>query len=350
MSKTKCSNRDQGPQDNLRRPGKRKRERLYSVTRRGMWRDSAIGSVSDRALAQHYWLTTTQQLRRLPGVVVAGPAAIAEERRRRPAEIRAALEELVTAGLVQRDEPTHLNWVCAAIGDDPPDNPDVAVAWADDWLELPPSDVRTRLLEAIRALLVERQRPDQLAAFDTRVSHGVSHRGAHPIPIPIQNQSPSADRARGETMREGPSEAEVRDEWNRACEVAERCSREIGGESNLRMIKDVDPKAMKVISDHGLSIDDVREIFDRAARSHWYRERAEVARQLRLDWVLENREKILRGEFDRLFLQCAAGQLRAPSRSAARRSSSLERRLDRYQRAEARGQLALRLRVRRGLK
>jgi hypothetical protein len=121
-----------------------------------------VSDISCGCSARELWalLWQSPSTRRIPGVLRAGPKALAEEFGVGASRVRRALQELITHQLIAYDERTRTMRMRGAIEADPPANAKVLAAWALDLSELPPSPVRAEILDVITASI---DAPEQLA-------------------------------------------------------------------------------------------------------------------------------------------------------------------------------------------
>jgi hypothetical protein len=179
-------------------------------------------------------LHQSPSMKRIPGVIRAGIAALAEELHVPASRLRRALAELAQHGLVAYDEDARTLRVRGAIETDPPANPKVLAAWATDLLELPPSEVRAEVQAVVSAMLQDSQHValweslTAAAAVTVRqtVSETVPQTVSHtPVPLPVPLPVPSpVPPPPPPPSSEGPSAADLA----RYLDAAERLGEPFG--------------------------------------------------------------------------------------------------------------------------
>ena len=104
-----------------------------------VWTDPAFASlpqVPPSARYLYFWLLAGQEATNLPGVVIAGPMAVAEILDWDVDATKATLQALVDAGLVLMDVKARLIYVRRSLADNPPANPNVITSWETSWSEI----------------------------------------------------------------------------------------------------------------------------------------------------------------------------------------------------------------------
>jgi len=110
-----------------------------------IWTDPAFAGlppVLPSARYLYFWLLAGQEATNLPGVVIAGPMAVAEILDWEVPETKAAFQSLVDAGLVLMDAKARLIYVLRSLADNPPANPNVITSWETSWSEIAPCPLK----------------------------------------------------------------------------------------------------------------------------------------------------------------------------------------------------------------
>jgi len=113
-----------------------------------IWSDPAFANLPPTVPNSRYlyiWLLAGQQATILPGVVIAGPMAVAEILDWDLDPTKATLYELVEAGLVLMDPKARLIYVRRSLADNPPANPNVIAGWETSWSEIAPCQLKERI-------------------------------------------------------------------------------------------------------------------------------------------------------------------------------------------------------------
>jgi hypothetical protein len=118
--------------------------------------------------AQSIWqyLLTGPQTTCIPGLMVIGPAAIAERFRWPLEDTRACFQEILDAGMAVWDEARCLLWLPKAIDHSEPASPNVVTSWRTVWNEMPSCQVKEEAWAALRSWLEIEKTPAFVAAFD----------------------------------------------------------------------------------------------------------------------------------------------------------------------------------------
>lgn len=113
-----------------------------------VWTDARVRKLSKPPpCGQFLWmrLLTGPETTIIPGVIVTGRAGLAEKLEWPIVGFNSALGELVSAGLVCESLPDGLLWVPNAVKHNPPQNPNVVIAWGKEWPEVPECDLKARI-------------------------------------------------------------------------------------------------------------------------------------------------------------------------------------------------------------
>ncbi len=91
----------------------------------------------------------------IPGVFVAGRAALAEALNWDAEPFAKAFREVLAEGLAEFDERTRLWFIPNAVRHNMPPNPNVVKSWRTTWLQLPECALRDRIYDHLSAVLSE---------------------------------------------------------------------------------------------------------------------------------------------------------------------------------------------------
>lgn len=142
------------------------RARYTSVERR-MWNDGRFRALSPMLpCGQGLWihLLTTPRLGVLPGLIVMGEAAMAEDLGWELDAFRAAFAEIATQDMARADWKARLIVMTKAIERNKPESPNVVRSWRGQWLEVPDCELKAEYFDALRAV-VESMGPGFAAAL-----------------------------------------------------------------------------------------------------------------------------------------------------------------------------------------
>ena len=139
-----------------------------------IWTDPAftgLPPILPSARYLYFWLLAGQEATILPGVVIAGPMAVAEILDWDLDATKASLNELVDAGLVLMDPKARLIYVLRSLADNPPANPNVVTGWESSWSEIAPCQLKERIWAEFEAHV--RGRGEQfIKSFNTACPRG----------------------------------------------------------------------------------------------------------------------------------------------------------------------------------
>lgn len=113
---------------------------FYSTVKRRLWADVRSRSLScpePNARDLFLYLLTTPAATQIPGLLAIGEAVIADDLDWPVEGVRAAMAELVAAGMVKHDRTARLIWLPNAMKHNPPRSPDNVKGWAKHWRMLP---------------------------------------------------------------------------------------------------------------------------------------------------------------------------------------------------------------------
>ena len=127
-----------------------------------IWDDERFYKLSDIAQNVYFYLTTSRVRGRLPGLVVTGPASIAEALRRTVDVVRDALRALVRATLVEWDEESRVIRIEQCTASCP--NQYIMIRWFADFESIPDCALKWKHLATLR-LIVNPTTPKMLQAW-----------------------------------------------------------------------------------------------------------------------------------------------------------------------------------------
>lgn len=131
-------------------------EGIYRRVSVRLWSDEKVRRLTPlQPSGQALWLylMTGPQTGPIPGVFVAGRAALAEALDWEVEAFDACLAELVREGLVRFDRPARLWFIPNALRHNPPASPNVVRSWRSAWTLLPEGDMRDQIGAALLASL-----------------------------------------------------------------------------------------------------------------------------------------------------------------------------------------------------
>lgn len=194
-----------------------------------MWRDAKFRRLSrPQPNAQTLWiaLLTGPFTTNIPGVVVAGPAALAESLGWSVEPFMERFRELSEAGMAIADWEAGLVWLPNACRYNQPANPNAVKGWAKTWDEVPESKLQATIIKALRASLRGREE-GFMEAFRERFREPCANQEQEQEqeqdpPSGVQDQDPEQDQdrpfhthtaepARDARARETPDESGRRD-------------------------------------------------------------------------------------------------------------------------------------------
>jgi len=105
--------------------------------------------------AQTLWvyLLTGPHTNNIPGIVMAGPATLAERLSWPPDALRKALDEVIREGMAEADFDVPLIWLPNAIKHNIPQSVNVVKSWQITWSEIPDCNLKTLIYEQLKAFL-----------------------------------------------------------------------------------------------------------------------------------------------------------------------------------------------------
>ncbi len=113
-----------------------------------LWNDRKFLACSDDARMLWLFLLTCPSLP-IPGVVIGGDAALAEQLGWLPERLREGFQVLTQSGLQVRRE-GKIAWLPNALKYQPPANPNMVKGWAKKWDDVPEGSLKIELWQALR--------------------------------------------------------------------------------------------------------------------------------------------------------------------------------------------------------
>ena len=114
-----------------------------------VWNDAKFRALSQDTKTLWLFLLTAPQSLVIPGVIVGGPAGLAEVLEWTPQRFRDRFSELVAAGMCKGDLDARLIWLPKGIVNNPPENPNTVKAWSKAWGEVPECSLKTEIWSAL---------------------------------------------------------------------------------------------------------------------------------------------------------------------------------------------------------
>lgn len=133
-----------------------------------MWKSAdflALSGPKANARSLFLFLLCGTHTTAIPGVLVAGPAAIAEELDWPLAATKKCLAEITSRGMAVTDPTTRLVYLPGGLPHNRPANPNAVRAWRDEWAMVPPCPLRDRIEADFRTFLAS-MGPNFAAAWD----------------------------------------------------------------------------------------------------------------------------------------------------------------------------------------
>lgn len=137
-------------------------EGIYRRVSVRLWSDEKVRSLSPlKPSGQALWLylLTGPHTGPIPGVFVAGRAALAEALEWEIEDFDACLAELTAQGLVSFDRPSRLWFIPNAVRHNPPASPNVVRGWRSAWTLLPEGPMREEVGTALMLALETSSKP-----------------------------------------------------------------------------------------------------------------------------------------------------------------------------------------------
>lgn len=139
---------------------------LYSQVQRRIWADKRFRSLSKpepNARDLFLYLLTTPRATPIPGLIVMGEPALAEELEWPLKGVQRCIAELETAKMIRIDRSARLIWLPNALRHNAPRSPKNVTGWAKHWRMLPECDLLTEATAAFEASISTRNVSFQVA-------------------------------------------------------------------------------------------------------------------------------------------------------------------------------------------
>lgn len=123
----------------------------YSKVTRAIWQDAKFLALSNTPCAQLLFLRllTAPELSPMPGLIPVGRAALCEALDWQSVGFDQRFAELEAAGMAVADWKARLVWLPNAIKHNPPENPNVVVAWRRAMAEMPECELREKAAQSV---------------------------------------------------------------------------------------------------------------------------------------------------------------------------------------------------------
>lgn len=167
-------------------------EGIYRRVSVRMWGDCKFASLSPlEPSGQALWLylLTGPHTSAIPGVFVAGRAAMCEALDWPQEAFDEALKEVIDQGLAVFDAKTRLWWVRQALKHNLPASPNVVRSWRQQWLMLPECDLLNRIAGGLRDVLVGMSSPGSPTPFGEAFDEVTGKGSPKPSPKALSNPS-----------------------------------------------------------------------------------------------------------------------------------------------------------------
>jgi hypothetical protein len=126
---------------------------LYRKIHVQVWGDRRFRELSEGAQRLWFYLLTGPETTSLPGLIVAGKAALAEALGWSAERFLERFGELSAKGMAKADWDARLVWLPNAIRHHRPDNPNIVVGWRDYWDHAPECDLKAEAYRAYRSAI-----------------------------------------------------------------------------------------------------------------------------------------------------------------------------------------------------
>jgi uncharacterized phage protein (TIGR02220 family) len=116
-----------------------------------LWNDQKFLSLDDDGRMLWLFLLTTPSTLPIPGVVVGGPAALAEQMGWSAERFRQGFAQLLAKGLsVRADFDARVVWLTNGIRRWPPQNPNMVRGWSETWEDVPECPMKHEIWQALK--------------------------------------------------------------------------------------------------------------------------------------------------------------------------------------------------------
>lgn len=157
-----------------------------------MWGDAKFRRLSHDAQRVWFYLLTGPETTSLPGIIVAGPAALAEAIGLEPKAFREAFGEVLFQGMAKADTEARLVWLPNSARYNIPESPNVVRSWRSHWDNVPECPLK---VEAFR----------ELQAFCEALGEGFAKAFREGCAQPSPNQEQEQEQEQEQNKREGPA-------------------------------------------------------------------------------------------------------------------------------------------------
>lgn len=211
----------------------------YSKVTRKIWRSPDFQSLSPMPPSGQglfLYLLTCPELTAIPGVILAGKAALAEALGWSPKAFEEAFDEGFRKGMAKADWKLRLVWLPNALRHNAPESPNVVRHWGKAFDELPECDLKVSIFQSVREFM-EGLGQGFAKAF----------REAFREPSPNQEHEPEQEQEQEQKEeREAPVPARVSrvpatrlpSDWTPSPEVAAYCSEKLRMADPLACLED----------------------------------------------------------------------------------------------------------------
>lgn len=210
-------------------------EGIYRRVSVRLWSDEKVGRLSPmQPSGQALWLylLTGPHTSLIPGVFVAGRAAIAEALGWEIEDFDRCVTELLNEGLVRFDRAARLWFIPKALRHNPPASPNVVTGWRTPWAMLPECPMREQIGEEIAATLEAFSKP---CAEAFRKACGKPFDNPSPYPSPNQE---TGNRRQEAGERDAASDARPKARGVAIAPKTGRATRSPAAESGSRLPAD----------------------------------------------------------------------------------------------------------------
>lgn len=126
---------------------------LYRKVHVQMWGDAKFRRLSQNAKFLWLYLLTGSDTCPIPGVIVAGRAALAEAVGLSPEAFREAFREASSQGMVKADWEARVVWLPKAVKHNPPESPNVVRSWQTHWELVPECALKGEIYASLSAAM-----------------------------------------------------------------------------------------------------------------------------------------------------------------------------------------------------
>lgn len=157
-----------------------------------MWGDAKFRRLSHDAQRVWFYLLTGPETTSLPGIIVAGPAALAEAIGLEPKAFREAFGEVLREGMAKADPEARLVWLPNSARYNIPESPNVVRSWRSHWDNVPECPLKVEAFQ-------------ELQAFCEALGEGFAKAFREGCAQPSPNQEQEQEQEQEQNKREGPA-------------------------------------------------------------------------------------------------------------------------------------------------